>query len=353
VILRIYRGRVADSDREHFLGQVRERASARLMLPGLLSFQPAWRQAGRGLQVVLPSPWDECVSIATLDRNLDQPITLPGAGKLVHGGHSTHYELVAGSLRSMAIGGARVRILRGDLRPNEDAAFFSWARGRLEALIDDGQLLGAHLGRRIMQHGQEAIHVGIWRNDEVLDELTGGRRDKPIALGEETLKYFTDEWSLEDYEAVSRVPAGRSAPALLLADDQRRYFYATPAAARLTGFSVARLTSMRVEDLALPELAESVESMWQRFLAVGEQEGPFVLVRRDGSRQEVIYHARANTPWPGAHTSLLAPVGANGPLPEFDAALSAAGIVARHATPSGAAGPAAVPRSEGLEVRTG
>ncbi|CAN5779407.1 hypothetical protein BH24CHL6_BH24CHL6_09850 [soil metagenome] len=356
MILRIFRGRVAAPERELFLRHVREHAAARLGLPGLLSFQPAWRGAGNDLEVVLVSTWNDFASVATVDRDLEQPITLPGSREILRDGRSAHYELVAGSLRSMAIGGVTVRMLRGVLRPNHDAAFFSWARGRLETLVDDGRLLGAYLGRRINGQDQEAIHVGIWRNDEILVELTGGRRERPIALGEETLDYFTADWSLDEYGAISRVPAGRAAPALFLADNQRRYFYATPAAARLTGFSVARLTSMRIEDLALPDNAAQVEPEWERFLSVGEQEGPFVLVCRDGSRQEVKYHARANTPWPGAHTSLLAPVAADRPLPDLDAALVAAGIVAHHATPEAGAGSAneakGVVSREGLEPST-
>lgn len=330
MILRLFRGRVTAADRDRYLLFVRENAVARaLALPGLLSFQPGMRPAGDGIDVVLVSTWDDFASIASLDRNLDLPLSLPGGAEFIRDGASTHYELVAGSLRSMPLDGARLRVLHGMLSPNREAAFFEWTRDQRDRLFDDGLLLGAHLGRRMLGTGAEAVFVGIWRDEEAIDALTGGEHDRPVALGEETLDFFEEPPAIEEYEALTLAPRAATAPALLLADDDHRYLYATPAAARLAGRSVAALTSLRVEDLVPPDLAESVSSMWSTLMATGSGDGPFVLLAPDGSRREIRYRARANTPWPGSHTWLLAEIGTGGET-DLDEALADAGIVARH-----------------------
>ncbi len=320
LILRVFNGTVPANDLAKFLDFVRDHALARaLSTPGLLSFQPGFRVAGQGLEVVLVSTWEEFSAIATRGRDLDQPIAMPGASQFFNRGHATHYELVAGSTHSLPLAGARMRILRGTLHPNQDSAYFEWSRRERDRLLDEGRLYGAHIGRRLNGHGAETIFVSMGAPGSV-DGPTGH------AAG----RFFVDGWTDDRYEALIAAPNSPMAPALLVADNDRRYLYATPAAAALTGRTVDRLTSLRVDDLAPPELAPLIGQLWTDFLSRGVQEGPFILVGADGSSTEVLYHARANQPWSGVHTSLMAKVSGAG-LPDFDSALAAAGILARHA----------------------
>jgi hypothetical protein len=62
--------------------------------------------------------------------------------------------------------------------------------------------------------------------------------------------------------------------------------------------------------------------------------GPYVLERPDGSRVAVRYAARANTPWPNSHTSLLVPEGDEADRDDdldVDSALADAGLVSGYA----------------------
>ena len=341
MILRLFRGRVAATDRDTYLRFVREHAIARaLALPGLLSFQPGIRAVDDGLEIVLVSTWEDFASIASLDRDLDTPVALPGGAEFIRDGASTHYELVAGSLRSMPLDGARVRILHGTLRPNREAAFFEWMRDQRERFLADGLLVGAHLGRRMHGSDAEVAFVGTWRDAATVDALTGGEIDRPVALGEETLTFFGRGPEIETYEAITIAPGTASAPALLIVDDERRCLYATPAAARLTGRSVAALTSLRVDDLMSPSLAEPLETTWSNLVAAGSGSGRLMLVGPKGSERSIHYSARTDVPWPRSHVLLLS---ARGDVPPagLDRALVEAGFVARHLVPAAAdAGPA-------------
>jgi hypothetical protein len=75
---------------------------------------------------------------------------------------------------------------------------------------------------------------------------------------------------------------------------------------------------------------ETVAAVWERFVAEGSMQGPFVLQRPDGSEVEIVYAAKANAPWPGSHASLLVPAGEGQDL-DIDQALVEAGLVARYA----------------------
>jgi PAS domain-containing protein len=129
---------------------------------------------------------------------------------------------------------------------------------------------------------------------------------------------------------MTAVEPSKNAPAILLADDDRRYVHATPAAAALSGRSLARLLTMRVEDVARASERDDVPGAWSQFLREGSMRGPYTLERPDGSEVEVLFAAKANAPWPGSHASLLVPTGDDTDL-DVDQALADAGLVARYA----------------------
>ena len=91
---------------------------------------------------------------------------------------------------------------------------------------------------------------------------------------------------------------------------------------------------MRVDDISTETVRSMVDELWSQFLAVGQLVGPFEILRPDGEVRSVGYAARANVPWPGCHASLLVD-GGQPTLADIDAALAAAGIIARYSAVAG------------------
>ncbi|HET9456282.1 MAG TPA: hypothetical protein VFO78_02995 [Candidatus Limnocylindrales bacterium] len=308
---------------------VRDEAVMRaLAVPGLLSFQPGLRPIENGLEVVLISTWDDFTSIASLDEDLDSPLSLPGCSSFIHHGAAVHYEFVNGSLRSMPLDGARIRIVHGRLHPNSEAQLFEWARSRHGQLADDGLLVAAHLGRRMVGPDTEVLFAAVWRAAEALDTVTL-EAEPVVTLDDVALGLFADRPAVEEYGAIMLAPGAARAPALVLVDDGRHCLYATPAVARLTGRSVAALTSLRVDDLLSPDHGAALATAWPAFVESGRGEGSFAIVEPDGVTHRVHFSVRANSPWPRSHALLLSDT-ADRPVPDLDRALAEAGVVARH-----------------------
>ncbi|HEU4919440.1 MAG TPA: PAS domain-containing protein [Candidatus Limnocylindrales bacterium] len=329
MILRVFRGRLDAADEERFLQFVRDEAVTRaLAVPGLLSFQPGIRPIDGDREVVLISTWNDFTSIASLDEGLDSPLSLPGGSAFIHHGVAVHYEFVNGSLRSIPLDGARIRIVRGRLRPNSEAQLFEWARSRQEQLANDGLLVAAHLGRRMVDADTEVLFAGIWREAAALDTISH-EAEPVMTLDDSALSLFVDRPAVEEYGAIMLAPGAARAPALVLVDDARHCLYATPAAARLTGRSVAALTSMRVDDVLSPEHGAALATAWPEFVTSGRGEGSFAIVGPDGAVHSVHFSVWANSPWPRSHALLLSEA-ADRPAPDLDRALAEAGVVARH-----------------------
>ncbi|MBV9084033.1 MAG: PAS domain-containing protein [Acidobacteriaceae bacterium] len=92
--------------------------------------------------------------------------------------------------------------------------------------------------------------------------------------------------------------------AVLIADDERCYIHANPAACELLGRSLGQIVGCRIEDFAAPEFRDQIARQWQCFLDAGVQRGAFCLLRPDGSVREVEFTAVARLR-PGAHISLI------------------------------------------------
>ena len=91
--------------------------------------------------------------------------------------------------------------------------------------------------------------------------------------------------------------------AIFLADDQRRYVDANPAALALIGVSREELPNMRVDDLASPAVRPAVPEMWAKFIQDGWLDGGFELETARGPKT-FVFRARANFQ-PGLHLSIL------------------------------------------------
>ncbi|GAC1545279.1 MAG: hypothetical protein NVS2B9_12510 [Myxococcales bacterium] len=90
--------------------------------------------------------------------------------------------------------------------------------------------------------------------------------------------------------------------AMLIADDNRRYIDANPAASALLGVEREQLLGRRIDDFA--EIDGDVDAIWKRFLVEGRLDGDFALRRPDGERREVEFRAIANVV-PGEHLSVI------------------------------------------------
>ena len=95
-----------------------------------------------------------------------------------------------------------------------------------------------------------------------------------------------------------------SPDAILVADNDRRYRAANPAACTLLGLSREEILKRHIDDFAAPALRQQIEAAWDSFLRGGGQEGEYELVRPDGSIRRVEFHASANFV-PGLHVSML------------------------------------------------
>jgi PAS domain S-box-containing protein len=123
------------------------------------------------------------------------------------------------------------------------------------------------------------------------------------------------EESDERDSALERLMA-RSASAMLLVDDQRRYVQCNEAACDLLGMGREEVLELRIEDLSAPELRDIAPEMFQAFLQAGSQAGDYVLESPSGRRVTCSYSASANVV-PGLHLSILIPTEAADP--ELDA----------------------------------
>jgi PAS domain S-box-containing protein len=94
---------------------------------------------------------------------------------------------------------------------------------------------------------------------------------------------------------------GRTAfDGLFLIDDARRYVYVNEPAAQLLGVPVDELVGRSIGDFTPPELAPALERIWADFERDGAIQGPYEVVRGDGSRLLVEYRGTRNL-GPGRH----------------------------------------------------
>jgi len=111
---------------------------------------------------------------------------------------------------------------------------------------------------------------------------------------------------------------------MLIADDERRYVDANPAACLFLRCARDEVLRHSIDDLTPPESRTETAALWDAFLREGTQSGTFELMMPDGPRVLVDYSATANIE-PGRHLSILlvasgedperlAPVDAESPL---------------------------------------
>jgi PAS domain-containing protein len=332
LILRLLRARVAAGEESHLQQYVRDTAVARaFQVPGLCTFQPALRRIASGFELVIVSTWNGFDEITAAGLNLDSPIIMPGSEAMLEDSHAEHYELVIGEARAMPLRQARLRLTRIPIKRGAESQYYEAVRGWSDRLLDEAGMVAFTLGRRVVGQLDEIVAVQVWQDECSLREAAGVDVERPMGQ-QELSRFWAAEPSIEHFDAITVTEPREDAPAILLVDDERRYVHATPAAEQLSGRSLARLLTLRVEDMASADERDAVSQAWDQFVAQGTMRGPFILTRPDGTRVKVHYVAKANTPWPGSHVSLMVPMDANvadGDL-DVEAALADAGLVARY-----------------------
>jgi len=333
VILRVLRARVIPGEEARLERFVRDEAVANaLKVQGLLSFQPAVRETRVCTELVIVSTWTGFEELLAAGRDLDATTIIPNAGLMLTDSHAEHYELVIGEARAMPLREAKLRLTRIPIRQNLEASYYESVRRWADRLLDETGMVAFSLGRRVVGRQDEIVAAQVFQDEAALREVVGHDLARPMG-GPELSGFWAAEPAIEHFDALTAVDPRPNAPALLVADDNRRYVHATPAAARLSGRPLARLLTMRVEDVSRPSERDGIPAAWERFMADGSMHGPYVLERPDGSEIAVRYASKANAPWPGSHTSLLVPVeDAGDPDEELDVdeALAEAGLVARY-----------------------
>jgi PAS domain-containing protein len=333
VILRVFRARVIPGEEARLERFVRDEAVANaLKVQGLMSFQPAIRETRVCTELVIVSTWTGFEDLVAAGRDLDAPTMIPDADLTLTDSHAEHHELVIGEARAMPLREAKLRLTRIPIRQNLEASYYESVRRWADRLLDETGMVAFSLGRRVVGRQDEIVAAQIFQDEAALREVVGDDLARPMGAPELS-GFWAAEPAIEHFDALTAVDPRPNAPAILVTDDNRRYVHATPAAARLSGRPLARLLTMRVDDVSRPSERDGIPAAWEQFMADGSMHGPYVLERPDGSEVEVRYAAKANAPWPGSHTSLLVPAeGADDQDEELDVdeALAEAGLVARY-----------------------
>ena len=332
MILRVLRARVIQGEEARVAAFVRDDAVAHaLTLPGLLSFQPAVREDRGGTELVIVSTWSGFEELTASGGDLDRPITMPAVESMLINSHAEHYELVIGESRSLPLRQAKLRLTRIPIKPNTESAYYDTVRGWADRLLDETGLVAFSLGRRVVGRQDEIVAVQIWQDAAALRDVAGTDIKKP--MGERELsRFWAADPAIEHFDALTAIEPRPNAPAILVADNNRRYVHATPAAAQLSGRPIARLLTLRIDDLSRPADRPAVDEAWNQFLTNGSMTGPYTLERPDGSAIDVRFASKANSPWPGSHASLLVPNGSDHDDEDLDVdrALVEAGFVAKY-----------------------
>jgi len=329
----VLRARVIAGEEARLARFVRDEAVANaLQVPGLLSFQPAVRETRAGTELVIVSTWTGFDDLFVAGRDLDAPVLLPDADLMLADSRAEHYELVLGDARAMPLREAKLRLTRIPIRPNAEAAYYDAVRRWADRLLDEAGMVAFSLGRRVVGRQDEIVAAQVWQDESALREAAGSDIERPMGRPELS-EFWAAEPSIEHFDALTAIEPRPNAPAILVADDDRRYVHATPAAALLSGRPLARLLTMRIEDVGRASDRDAIPAAWAQFIAEGSMRGPYVLERPDGSEVAVRYASKANAPWPGSHTSLM--VAADDPTDageelDVDEALAEAGLVARY-----------------------
>lgn len=325
MILRLSRLRVPDDRSLEILALVREQVTPRVLeVPGLVTLTYGFRREGAEIGALTVSAWR---SFADLEAAMGGPGAADQLrawlGDLADRVEREHYELVSDPEDVVTLEGAVLGLVWGRLEPNAEAVAHEMVR-RVEEAVREAGALALHIARRSGDEGSEILALAHWPSRAALRAFVRGRPQG--ALDPAFLALLTD-WRFETWDCLdlASVLVPPSGPAVVLADDQGRYVDASPGVETVLGVPGVMLIGRSLADLTPPENRNEVAAAWEACLASGHQEGSIELLRPDGRRVHVDFRARANTPEPGVHASILARAGAwPVPPPPFEEVIATA-----------------------------
>jgi two-component system cell cycle sensor histidine kinase/response regulator CckA len=142
----------------------------------------------------------------------------------------------------------------------------------------------------------------LQRSHEMIRALIAGEVDAVAETSEgEPALLRQAQAALRESETRLRAVFDGALDAMLIIDDDGRYIDANPAALELFGVTREQLLGKSAVDFGEPA---DYDAAWAAFLAAGQAEGEFHLVRPDGQRRTLEFRAKARIS-PGRHLSSL------------------------------------------------
>jgi len=305
VIIRLLRGMVPIGKEAHLVERLRRLDLDKAPPAGFVGVTLGVRRTGDSLGFLALSTWTSIEAIAAATSGLpDQALPSQPAGRALESVAIDLFEVPEGPPLPVGVDrGGALGIVWARVAPHAEAAAHEMIRA-VGPEVGAAGVAGIHVGRRVVDDQTELVVVASWRDRLALHEFAQHRARG--TLDPAFLELMT-EWRFETYDCVvagtvSVPPAG---PAVLLADDQARYIDASPGIETLIGLPAELVLRQSLADLTPPAERPATTQRWAEFLAAGEAQGTFDILRPDGAIQPVAFRALADCPRPGIHASVL------------------------------------------------
>jgi PAS domain-containing protein len=306
MILRLLRADIAPAAATRLIERLRD-----VVIPGLegqrglFGFTCGFRHEAGRTQFLLLSCWADASSISSAPGGeLAAPALPDDAAGLLTDPVAEHFELVEPAPSGvMTLDGSVLGVITADVRDYVEANVQNMIR-RVRPSVEAAGVVGLYVGRRVLGATTQLVVLALWRDRASLRRWGQSRREgmiDPVFLEQ------LERWSFETYDCLSpqRLMVPPSGPAVLLADDERRYVDVSSGVEAVIGIPGEFLLRRTIDDLMPPEDRQAVPALWNAFVADGRQEGEIILLRPDGARIPVRFRARANLPEAGLHASVL------------------------------------------------
>ena len=305
MIIRLLRGMVPIGQEAHLVERLRRLDLDKAPPAGFVGVTLGVRRTGDSLGFLALSTWTSIEAIAAATSGLpDQALPIQPAGRALESVAIDLFEVPEGPPLPVGVDrGGALGIVWARVAPHAEAAAHEMIRA-VGPEVGAAGVAGIHVGRRVVDDQTELVVVASWRDRLALHEFAQHRARG--TLDPAFLELMT-EWRFETYDCVvagtvSVPPAG---PAVLLADDQARYIDASPGIETLIGLPAELVLRQSLADLTPPAERPATTQRWAEFLAAGEAQGTFDILRPDGAIQPVAFRALADCPRPGIHASVL------------------------------------------------
>lgn len=91
---------------------------------------------------------------------------------------------------------------------------------------------------------------------------------------------------------ITQVHPEMSGDYVVMVDSNRHYVAVTDGVCRLLGYSRCELLGKAIDEIAAPEIRDTVPEVFEQYVSQGGMDGNFALLSKDGRRVAIQYHAR-------------------------------------------------------------